>query len=282
LFVFTPDYRHLTYLSTYYPHIAWEAFLPHGGCVPEKLIPYRERMINISFMGSYFCSRDYLKTIDENFPEQKEFFHMIIKNMLENMDISIEEALASAMNQFSLSMTPQKFAETLVPLKHVDRYLRGVVRENVIQSLLDAGLDVDIYGKDWDKFEGKHKEHMRLHAPCDYQDSLKIVANSKFSLNVMPWFKAGSHDRVFSAMGCGAIAVTDRNDYIDEIMQDGGMITYDIAHPETLSQKIKYEMEHEDEAEAMAEKGRELFLKKHTWANRAREIIQYIQEADVH
>lgn len=53
--------------------------------------------------------------------------------------------------------------------------------------------------------------------------ALERMGNSKIVLNVMPWFKAGSHERVFDALCCGAIALTDRSEYLYSLKRQEGI-----------------------------------------------------------
>ena len=77
----------------------------------------------------------------------------------------------------------------------------------------------------------------------DYIDSkscLEKLANAKFSLNIMPCFHAGAHDRIFNSMLCGAVCVTDTNPYLDEMLTDGeNALLYDVTEPERLAERLK-------------------------------------------
>lgn len=48
-----------------------------------------------------------------------------------------------------------------------------------------------------------------------------MLADAKVSLNVMPWFKDGAHDRVFNSILNGAVCVTDPSRYLEEELHEG-------------------------------------------------------------
>lgn len=80
--------------------------------------------------------------------------------------------------------------------------------------LVDAGIQVDVFGKGWDELTCGHPENMILHPQITSEECLKAIAASKISLNVMPWFKDGAHDRVFNSILNGTVSVTDTSKYL--------------------------------------------------------------------
>ena len=64
---------------------------------------------------------------------------------------------------------------------------------------------------------------------------LEALADSRLSLNVMPWFKDGAHDRIFNSMCNGAVCITDHSKYLDEILTpDENIIFYDLKQLDKL------------------------------------------------
>lgn len=278
IFVLSPDYRHVEYLEKYYPNIWAEAFLPHGGCEAKNIRPYRDREILISFIGSYFDSQKKKREYASLGKNVQVVLDILSKYMIGHTEVTIEMALEGLLKSNHIKLQPTEFAAYLSQLKMADSYIRGYYREKVIQKLLDSKIPVDVYGKGWEEFQCSNKEYLHIHPPCDFKKSLEITANSKFSLNVMPWFKAGSHDRVFTAMACGAVSLSDTSEYLEELELDNGIVLYDLNQIDKLPDIIHYYMEHEEEAEKIAALGRENFCQKHTWGHRAREVILYLTE----
>ena len=52
------------------------------------------------------------------------------------------------------------------------------------------------------------------------------MRDARIALNVMPWFKDGAHDRVFTAMLQGTAALTDDSRYLREECRDGENICF--------------------------------------------------------
>ena len=103
------------------------------------------------------------------------------------------------------------------------------------------------------------------------------MADARISLNVMPWFKDGAHDRVFNAMANGSICVTDHSIYLDEVLTDTeNAILYDLNHLELLPDKIKELLANPARQEEIAQKGFDLAIKNHTWHARAKSLHEQL------
>ncbi len=70
----------------------------------------------------------------------------------------------------------------------------------------------------------RHPENIINGRLQDSYGCLKAISQAKISLNVMPWFKEGAHDRVFNSMLNGAVCFTDWSLYFEENMKVGGSL----------------------------------------------------------
>ena len=89
-------------------------------------------------------------------------------------------------------------------LMFVDLSIRFYFRAEVIARLADSGIKVHTFGAGWDMLECRHPENIITAGNVSSQECLDMISRSKISVNVMPWFKQGAHDRVFNSMlnGC--------------------------------------------------------------------------------
>ncbi len=281
--VLSPDRRHVKYLEQYYPNIKNVGFLAHGGCQAKKIIPYGERSIEVSFMGSYRPPEEIWGEMGQ-YPQQMKMLLENCANYLQyHTEATLEEAVQNVFLQFGVEIPVSEFADIVSEFRIVDHYIRCYYRDQVIRMLVDNGITVDVYGDGWEKMQVSNKSHLRIHGKVEYQESLEIVADSKISLNVMPWFKEGSHDRVFSAMLCGAICVTDASEYLKETCQNQeNILFYDLENLKQLPEMVSAILEDNEKGKRIALAGKELAEnlegeKKHTWAQRAKEIYQMLE-----
>lgn len=280
-FILSPDRNHVNYLENYYPHIWCEGFLAHGGCQAKKIIPYRNRSINLSFMGSYNSPEKIWEGFQQYPPRMRLLLEGCCGYLLEHTDKTVEQAMQERMEALAITCSAADFAAVGSEFHMVDRYVRSYFRDKVLRTIVEAGIVIDVYGDGWDKLKGVHEECLRIHEKVDFKESLEIVGNSKISLNVMPWFKDGSHDRVFSAMLSGAVCLTDVSGYLEKECQDGEEILfYHLEKLEELPGRIRTLLEHDEVGEEIARNGKKLAEEKHTWAVRARELLDYLLIAE--
>ena len=88
--------------------------------------------------------------------------------------------------------------------------------------------------------EWKRQQNVRIHPQTDSLTCLEQLSHAKISVNVMPWFKDGAHDRVFNSILNGAVCVSDTSRYLSEELKEGeGVSYYDLKHLEQLPVKVK-------------------------------------------
>ena len=107
-----------------------------------------------------------------------------------------------------------------------------------------------------------------------------MFENSKISLNVMPWFKDGFHDRISSIMLAGAACLSDSSGYLDEILapepENKEMLIHDISAPESLIPIVQNALADEEGLYEMSVRGRNLANQAMTWKNRVDELLKIL------
>lgn len=279
ILILSPDRKHAEFVDTYMEHIWCAGFLPHGGCTCHVVKDYQDRSIDISFMGSYSSP----KKIWDGFARYPEAMCSLMQAVAKSLEgqpqQTMEEALQKELDARGIVASKEEFMDMMGEFRDVDRYIRSYYRDLVIRTLAESGITVDVYGDGWEEFETVGREHIRIHPAVSYQDSLDIIGNSRISLNIMPWFKDGSHDRVFTAMLNGAICLTDGSEYLQEIgKEEENIYFYSLKGLRYLPSKVKRILSDERKAEKVAMAGKELAEQYHTWKNRAWEVMDYWEQ----
>ena len=75
-----------------------------------------------------------------------------------------------------------------------------------MEAIDKCGHETQLFGALWEELELKHAT---IHREIPFNLTFTVFAKSKISVNIQPNFKAGSHDRVFSAQLNGAVSLTD-------------------------------------------------------------------------
>ncbi len=308
------DSDHADYIRQYYPHIRSVHTLPLGA-MPEDMapdipfadhvppaggspmpgsttgelggapalgsspdIPFADRCFDLLFTGTYTDPEEVMHIIDNCEPSLANDMHKLIDALKNDFSLRVDEVFSNLLAAKEIVLPPPTFAQYMQLYFLADTYITAYVRDLVLRALAKEHIPVDIFGHGWEKFKCPEKECFRFHGTCDFKDTFSHMANAKAVLNVMPWFKNGSHDRVFSAMRNGAIAISDESGYLAKhIPPETGLITYPLKDLGQLTKKVQDFLVNPAHYEASARDGRRFVLEHHTWENHAKEIVTWVQ-----
>ena len=143
--------------------------------------------------------------------------------------MTIDEAAEKHLREEFNDLTDEQLCNCMPGMMYADLNVRFHYRELAIRALVDSGLKVNTYGEGYNYIVCEHPENIIQHGSANSQQCLDNISQAKISLNVMPWFKKGAHDRVFNSCLNGAVCLTDSSSYLDEIFTDGkDILFYDL------------------------------------------------------
>ena len=149
---------------------------------------------------------------------------------------------------------------------------RGIYRK-VISDLLPTKWNVAIYGKGWEPFVDKKYIKGQLipnkMLKCYYKNS-KILLNDHWHDMKEKGFIS---NRIFDGLAAGAFVISDNVNGINNILK-GCVVTYN--NRKDLHEKVDYYMTHPIERAEIAQKGHKVVLKYHTFTNRVRKILSFM------
>lgn len=143
--------------------------------------------------------------------------------------------------------TAEKLQENFM----ADVYIQAAIRQEIVVQLIRNHVPVKLYGHNWDTFLMKAEVLMKEDLPfikefvkdCGevmYGELPNIYNNARLSINQLPWFKAGIHDRTPLALMNGCVSITDGSIYMRrEIPMDSGVEYYSLDELENVGEKIK-------------------------------------------
>lgn len=280
LYIGCVDRTHVKYLkeicgiknSFFFPHIGWESQLQ---------IPYEKREIELLFPASYSDEATLAaKNAEWLNGAIKVVVERIVSNMLQWDHLTLEDGIRNTLIEMGES-DDIALAEELENSVgwYIDACLRCRIRENVVRGLLEHGIRLTVCGRNWNKFQktlcSRVAENLIiLSEDIPYPQIVNKMACSKIVLNIMPWFKDGSHERVAMSTMNGAVCVTDESSFINEtFMAEKEIVFYDRKNIEGLCDKIKWLLGHEEAASAIAAEGRKKSKDIFTVENIARRFI---------
>ena len=175
-------------------------------------------------------------------------------------------------------VTEEELRQVMSKLTFIDLYVRFRTRGQAVQALVDAGIQVRVYGGGWDALDCKKPENLINGNSLDSVGCLKKLCQSKISLNVMPWFRDGAHDRIFNSMLNGSLCLTDSSRYLDEILKDKeNCRIYSTARPEELPDMVHGLLANPDRMQEIIDNGYEMAKASHTWEHRAAVLHKLIE-----
>lgn len=270
------DEDHKHYIEENYPHVQSVHVLPLTGEEHLPAATYSDRSIPLLFMGTYTPDHDVLNAIDASPAFLAKDTRHIIEMMMADASLTQEDAVRQ-LSLRSESLIEENFALHMQAYFLADTYMRAHTRKMLILALADAGLPLHIYGEDWDKLPELADTNTILHPGVPFEDSFAIMADSKIVLNIMPGFKAGAHDRIYSSMLNHCLCLTDSSTMLLDQFQSGrDLVFYDAANPKTLVTSAEEFIKKEDLAASIAATGYELAASKHTWSSRVHALIHIL------
>lgn len=291
------EYHHISidkfqeqYFKEFYPEYHHLGFLPLAGTeLPEQETAsdndevYEHmgtgRYMDVIMTGNYtppsFCEK-HIHWINE---EYAAFYQGIIDDLITNPNQTVEAAELAACER-EMGHTPyDEIRIAMHRMIFIDLYVRNYWRGEAVKALVDAGIVVDVFGKGWEELECEHPKNLHIHPQTTSLACLQHLQHAKVSLNVMPWFKDGAHDRVFNSILNGAVCVSDRSKYLCEELQDGeGVCYYDLEKLIELPHIVQDLLQNKNKMQDIVSKGVEKVRKSHTWDARAKQIINWIEE----
>ena len=236
------DRKQEAYFLKYYPEYQSFGFLPLAGTGLDGAleVPYEKRDIDVIMTGNYTPPSFFEQHINWINDEYAAFYRGIIEELLEKTDQTVEEAALRHCEREMGEVAPDDFRLVMHKMIFIDLYVRNYWRGMVIKTLAEAGITVDVIGKGWEELECSAMQNVRIHPQTDSLTCLEQLSHAKVSVNVMPWFKDGAHDRVFNSILNGAVCVSDTSRYLSEELKEGeGVSYYDLKHLEQLPVKVK-------------------------------------------
>lgn len=280
------DRNHVSYVKKYFSDsVEHVEFMPHAGTfMPNaNVIPFAERRYDILFSGTYYRPQEQLCKIDAWFPKgdlMNAFYQEMGVYMQQHSKLTTEQAALDTIAKMNLKVTDDLLRSIFRGSEPMDWMIRMYHRGRVIQTLAEAGFELWLLGRGWENHTSAQFSNVhRIDDRIPFAQTLPYMANAKISLNVMPWFKAGTHERLFNSLLQHALLLTDTSSWIEENYIAGEEIAvYDLDHLEELPGMVRELLDDQQRAEQMIQKGYEKTVQNFTWTNCTDQILAAIQK----
>lgn len=277
-YVLTHDRNYLSFIQHYYKNLAGCFYFPPAGTfppeshMPECCLP--QKQYGITFFGTYRNYREPLSTIRSYPRPYRMFSARLIYFMRRKPDFPAEKVLEEVLRYYSLSLSNHGFLEMFVAMKPVFDCIMFYYREKIVGMLLNAGIEIHVYGDSWKKSPFSEHPCLIRHPAMVPADTLRIMQQSKISLNIMSWHKDGMTERILNAMLCQSAVLSDRSTRLEEEFIDGeDILLFDLSRLDSLPERILALLSDDKRLHQISLNGYRKVIQNHLWIHRAKQLL---------
>lgn len=285
----THDENYVRFMSSFYGRGRSFVWPPAAHEVDGDVAEYKpiaERKYDISFIGTYGDYREKLKFLDEIEEGQARLARQFYDKMISDPNLTAEIALMSVLEDNGYKTSPdeedaipdEQILDTLDACKPMIQAAMYYYREKTIEALLSSGLEVNIWGESWKNYslEGVDEDkraNLVIHADVTPDEAYSIMCDSKISLNIMAWHKAGFTERIASSMMAGCVVVSDKTDF-GGLRTNENIMMFDLADElDVLPEVVKKLLADDKKLNRISLNARDFASEYHTWDARVRELF---------
>lgn len=278
-YVLVHDENYRIFIEKYYPKVRGSYLFPPAGILQQKEICFENRNYGISFIGTYGDYRKKCEVIRRCGRDRRFLANRFLLCMRKEPELTAEAALKKALAFYKITLSKEQFLECLYQMGEVVQCVMYYYREKVVETLINAGIHVDVWGASWQKSELAAHRNLTVHGDADWQEGLAVLRDSKISLNVMAWHKGGFTERIANSMLAGAAVLTDTTTYNGEGFRAGEhCIMFSLKQLEKLPETAEGLLKEDAWRKQVAKQGFEYAKTYHTWKNRAEKLLEVIEE----
>lgn len=242
----------------------------------EKLIPYEKRKYDLIFTANYVPLTNLFRKLETVGPEYQRFYRGIIDELIENPAAAVDAVMEQHITEEIGEVTDQEKRSAMSGMLFIDLCVRTYFRGEIVRQLVDNDIRVHVMGADWEQLPCRKPSNIiKISGQAGSAACVDAVRNAKISLNIMPWFKDGAHDRIFTAMLQKTAALTDDSRYLRKEFTDGeDLVFFSLEGRKYLPDLVHMLLNHEAYAARIAENGYERAYRDHTWKERAHTLMK--------
>lgn len=261
------DKNHINYIRRFYPTVRKALFLPTAGeCLKpfEDLKPFSERAIDVLFIGS-------AKSADVSFDQLNT---QLIQNAMQFHQKTFEEIVIDYLHANHQDPSEAELKDYIQKHRSIDVYTYALSRLKILETLLNAGISVTVYGVGWEYTGLYNHPNFIYKGSCCIKEGIQLMEDSKIMLNQLANFKAGASERIFEAMLQGAVALTDDSLYLKENFKDCTDIRfYSLEQLEKLPEIVHDILSNSELTDTLRQNAYQKASTAHTWLQRASVLL---------
>jgi hypothetical protein len=241
-----------------------------------ELAPIAERKYDIVFTGNNVPVTKIEQKVDAMEADYRDFYHGIMDDLMGNPSQRMDEVIERHVYAELGEVSDEDLASVISRMAFIDIWARSLFRAQIIRQLAESGMHVQVFGAGWELLYCKSPWNIiKTDGMVNSKACVQAMRDAKISLNVMPWFKDGAHDRVLTAMLQKSVALTDDSLFLREEFTDyQELVFYDLQEWKNLPSLVKNLLQQPELLQQIADNGYQKAYGAHTWRNRARGLMK--------
>lgn len=285
---FCCDRNHVEYVKKHFsdtvPHVY---FLPHAGSIDAAdsgYIPdveeYIKRPFDVLFSGTYYAPESKLSEINAWFEPgtlMDSFYRELYRYMCETPSLPTEEAVISLLKLKNMDFSEEKLKTVLRLSEPVDWAVRMYNRGELIRILAQSGQELYLLGRGWENHPSAGKKNFHILSDrVPFRETFGYMRQARINLNIMPHFKAGSHDRIFNIYLQDSLPVTDTSSFLDEVYGDE-LVRFELEKPGEAPEIVRQALSDPEGSIDKIAVGKTRTAERYTWKNLIDELLEVIK-----
>ena len=277
-----PDENHVVYSKRFFG-IQNTFFMPHMASLSVEFhqTPYEKKDMDLLFPGSLGSCNALYKQIIERWPSEnsRQLALATLECLLENPGKTVEAVFTDILTDKNMELSDSAIAAFLGVSKEIDIFVRMYYRENIITKIIQADIPITLIGSGWNKPIYTGKRNVTVLEKQTFAAIFSYMERSKITFTVMPWFKAGTHDRIFNALMHYSCPLTDESSWLlEHLKPDEECAYYSLENMDEIPYKIYQLLNHPELQHKIIQNGREKVLNNYTSRQITEQILQHLEE----
>lgn len=233
------------------------------------------KTIGLSFVGSYRDYKEWFVSARKANKKYNGLVNKLITYMRKHTEVPYEQVVEFFCDN---SKNKEELIQIIYDCQSAYYIVMNYYRYKIIRIILDAGIELDVYGNSWHNETWHSYHNLHIHDTVYGEEVQNEYAKAWLSLNIMSWHKDGMTERIAEMMLAGTVAISDESTYLRENFSDNEIKLFDLDEIENLPQMIITLLNDKDILMLMAKRAREKAQKAHTWNVRAVKMCELIEK----
>ena len=273
------DREHVDFVKRYYPKYTDIHFLPLAGNMPyDKAIPLKNRSYDLVFTGSYIGRPTLSRYEKALLPEVVTLYNDMIDALRNTPSLTLTSVMEDALDEVIPEASPLQKLACMYQMMYVDLSIRGLFRHEIVKKACESGKKTIIIGGGWEESDIADMPNVTFLGLSDSATCLRYTMDSRLSLNMLPWFKDGAHDRMFTSMLAKTGLISDMSSYTTKVFPTGLVYEYTLENTDAITDLVTDALSDLDELEHRTHEAYEYAMNNHRWEHRAMKILERIKQ----